>query len=94
MKLTVEISNAFYRRLADGAAAQGKTVNDYLVKIVREKFVAAASKPRKERGWRAVYGAADPKEVADLQRIIDSEFSSINDEGEPPGSMSRLFFNA
>ncbi len=32
-------------------------------------------------GWRALYGAADPSEVAELQRIIDEEFSVIDSEG-------------
>jgi hypothetical protein len=32
-------------------------------------------------GWRAVYGAADPTEVAELQQIIDEEFSAIDAEG-------------
>lgn len=32
-------------------------------------------------GWRAVYGAADPNEVAELQHIIDQEFSAIDSEG-------------
>lgn len=29
-------------------------------------------------GWRAVYGAADPNEVAELQQILYQEFSSID----------------
>ena len=32
-------------------------------------------------GWRTVYGAADPSEVAELQQIIDQEFSAIDSEG-------------
>ena len=32
-------------------------------------------------GWRTVYGAADPSEVAELQQIIDREFSAIDSEG-------------
>ena len=32
-------------------------------------------------GWRAVYGAADPSEVAQLQQIIDQEFTAIDSEG-------------
>jgi hypothetical protein len=34
-----------------------------------------------QSGWRAVYGAADPSEVAELQRIVDEEFSAIDSEG-------------
>jgi hypothetical protein len=32
-------------------------------------------------GWRALYGAGDPTEVAELQRIVDAEFSTADSEG-------------
>lgn len=32
-------------------------------------------------GWRTLYGAADPSEVAELQQIIDQEFSAADSEG-------------
>ena len=34
---------------------------------------SAADGGRQKSGWRSVYGAADPKDVAELQRIIDVE---------------------
>jgi len=47
--------------------------------------LAAAHSPQKSDangkqpngGWRTVYGTADPSEVAELQQIIDQEFSAI-----------------
>ena len=42
---------------------------------------SAANGAQPDAGWRAVYGAADPTEVAQLQRIIDEEFSAIDSEG-------------
>jgi hypothetical protein len=44
-----------------------------------EKSDANGKQPN--TGWRAVYGAADPSEVAELQQIIDQEFSAIDSEG-------------
>lgn len=44
-----------------------------------EKSDANGKQPN--AGWRAVYGAADPNEVAELQQIIDQEFSAIDSEG-------------
>lgn len=81
MKTTVEIPDALYRRLKARAAIQGKSVKDYLVEAVREKLAAAPADPKQKTGWRAVYGAARPDEVAELQRIIDQEFSGIDPEG-------------
>lgn len=42
---------------------------------------SAADGEQHKAGWRAVYGAADPKEIAELQQIIDREFSEIDPEG-------------
>jgi hypothetical protein len=81
MKTTVEIPDALYRRLKASAAVHGKTVKDLLVEAVRDKLAGTAKKPKQKTGWRALYGAADPKEVAELQRIIDQEFSGIDPEG-------------
>lgn len=44
-----------------------------------EKSGANGKQPN--TGWRAVYGAADPSEVTQLQQIIDQEFSAIDSEG-------------
>lgn len=81
MKTTVEIPDALYRRLKARAAIQGKSVKDYLVEAVRDKLAASAAGPQHKTGWRAVYGAAKLDEVAELQRIIDQEFSGIDPEG-------------
>jgi hypothetical protein len=40
-----------------------------------------ANGKKSSAGWRAVFGAADPSEVAELQQIIDQEFSAIDSEG-------------
>jgi len=81
MKTTFEIPDALYRRLKARAAIQGKSVKDYLVEAIRDKLAAGAAGPQQKIGWRAVYGAAKPDEVAELQRIIDQEFSGIDPEG-------------
>jgi hypothetical protein len=75
MKTTVEIPEMVYRRIKASAALQGKTIEDFLVEAVRDKLAAAAAEPKRKTGWRSVYGAVDLKEVAELQRIIDEEFS-------------------
>jgi len=86
MKTTVEIPDTLYRQIKARAALKGQSIKDFLVEAVRAKI--ASDKPasrknqsKKKVGWEAVYGAADPKEVAELQRIIDEEFSRIDPEG-------------
>lgn len=38
-------------------------------------------------GWRAVYGAADPSEVAELQQIIEAQVAGHNSHGSDQLSM-------
>lgn len=81
MKTTVELPDPLYRRLKATAAIQGKTVKDYLVEAVRDKLAATTPKSKRKTGWRAVYGAADAAEVAELQRILNQEPSAVDPEG-------------
>lgn len=81
MKTTLEIPDVLYRQVKARAALKGQTVKDFMVEAVRAKLADNGAKPNKKTGWRAVYGAADPKEIAELQRIIDEEFSRIDPEG-------------
>ncbi|MCI0331689.1 MAG: hypothetical protein L0228_00510 [Planctomycetes bacterium] len=78
MKTTVEIPDALYRQIKARAALQGQTIKDFLVEAVRSKIASDKAKPKKKTGWEAAFGAADPKDVAEVQRIIDDEFSKID----------------
>jgi hypothetical protein len=84
MKTTVEIPDSLYRQVKARAALQGQTIKDFLVEAVRDKLRSRngkKTKSKQETGWRAVAGAADPREIAEFQRIIDEEFSRIDPEG-------------
>ncbi len=81
MKTTVEIPDTLYRQLKARAALKGQSMKDFLVEAVRAKLANDRSKPKGKSGWRALFGAADPQEIAEFQRIIDEEFSRIDPEG-------------
>lgn len=81
MKTTVEVPDSLYRRIKVLAALRGQTVKAFFVDALREKLAISASEPVEESGWRAVFGKADDKDMAQLQRIIDKEFSQIDPEG-------------
>jgi hypothetical protein len=78
MKTTVEIPDTLYRQIKARAALKGQTIKDFLVEAVRAKLASDKSKPKGKTGWEAAFGAADPKEVAEVQRIIDEELSKID----------------
>ena len=85
MKTTVEIPDTLYRQIKALAALKGQSIKDFLIEAVRAKLATDKTKPNSKRkqktGWEAVFGCADPKEIAELQRIVDEEFSRIDPEG-------------
>jgi hypothetical protein len=80
MRTTVEIPDNLYRQIKARAALDGQTIKAFFLEAVRDKLTAAPAKPDEEIGWRAAFGAGDPEAVAEVQRIIDEEFSTIDPE--------------
>jgi hypothetical protein len=82
MKTTVEIPDSLYRQLKARAALKGQSIKDFLVEAVRSKLASDLKKPKSKAklktGWEAAWGTADPQAIAELQRIIDEEFSKID----------------
>jgi hypothetical protein len=88
MKTTVEVPDKLYRQIKALAALKGQTIKSFFLDAIRDKLIAENGAKRgttrtkkEEAGWRAAFGAADPKAVAEVQRIIDEEFSRIDPEG-------------
>jgi hypothetical protein len=78
MKTTLEIPDTLYRQLKARAALKGQTVKDFMVEAVRARLKNERSQPSEKFGWEAAFGIADPEDVAEVQRIIDEEFSKID----------------
>jgi hypothetical protein len=79
MKTTVELPDHLYRRVKARAALQGQTVKAFLLDALRDKL-ARSPKSSGKTGWRAAFGAMPPEEAAEIQRIIDDEFSQVDPE--------------
>jgi hypothetical protein len=85
MKTTVELPDPLYRQLKARAALEGQTVKAFLLDAIRAKLSADRTAKRgmkkvEQVGWRAAFGAADPDDVAEVQRLIDEEFERIDPE--------------
>jgi len=80
MKTTVEVPDSLYRQIKARAALKGQTIKAFFIDAIRDKLISEKSEPDNQTGWRAVFGAADPKDMAELQRVIDEEFSKIDPE--------------
>jgi hypothetical protein len=78
MKTTLDLPDRLYRQIKARAALKGQTIKSFFLDAVRDKL-AKEQRSRKD-GWRAVFGKANPDDVASLQRIIDEEFSQVSAE--------------
>ena len=75
VKTTLELPDQLYRQIKAMAATSGRTVKEVVTDSLRMQLAAESN----NRGWRAVFGKAKKKEVLDVQAVVDSEFSSINE---------------
>jgi hypothetical protein len=75
MATTIELPDSVYEQVKAQAAELGTTVDAFLMEAISDKL-AETEHP----GWRSVFGKGDKEAVAEVQRIIDEEFSKINPE--------------
>ena len=80
MKTTLDVPDRLYRQIKARAALRGQTIKSFFLDAIRDKLAADAKATGKQSGWRAAFGAARPEDVAEVQRIIDEEFSRIDPE--------------
>jgi hypothetical protein len=81
MRTTVEIPDNLYRQIKARAALDGQTIKAFFLEAVRDKLVTGkdqASESGEESGFWSVFGKGDKEEIAEVQRIIDEEFSKID----------------
>jgi len=74
MTTTIQLPDSIYDQVKAHAALQGTTVDAFLAEAIRDKL--AEEQDKDSHGWRSVFGKADKEAVAEVQRIIDEEFSA------------------
>jgi len=80
MKTTVEVPDKLYRQIKAHAALKGQTIKTFFVDALRDKLTCDQASTHQEAGWKAVFGKANKREVAEVQRIVDREFSRVEPE--------------
>lgn len=78
MTTTIELPDSLYDQIKAQAAELGTTVDAFLMEAISDKL--AEEQDRSKPGLMAVFGKGDKEAVAEVQRIIDEEFSRINPE--------------
>ncbi len=79
MKTTLEIPDKIFRELKARSALAGQPMRTFVIEAI-EEHLHGAGKPAAglEKGWRAVFGKASAAAAADVQSVVDREFSSVN----------------
>lgn len=72
MTTTIELPDSVFSQIQAHAAQQGMTVDAFLLDVINEKLA-----DEEQPGWRSVFGKGDKEAVAEVQHIIDEEFSKI-----------------
>ena len=79
MKTTIEIADSLYRQVKARASLKGQTVKAFFVEALQEKLRKEAETSDRPPGWMKAFGKAPESSVAEVQAIIDDEFSRIGD---------------
>ncbi len=78
MKTTIEIPDELFKKAKATAALQGESLRELICDAI-ETHLTSASPPRSDRsGWRSVFGLADPKTVAKVDRFIDADLERVD----------------
>lgn len=78
MKTTIDIPDELFKRAKATAALQGESLRELICGAL-ETRLAAVAPPRTDRpGWRSVFGLADPKAVARIDAVIESDLEQID----------------
>lgn len=80
MKTTLDVPDGLYRQIKARAALKGQTIRAFFLDAIQEKLKSEREGGKKTAGWRSVFGKATKDDVAQLQQILDDEFSEIDDE--------------
>jgi len=79
MKTTIEVPDNLYRQIKSSAVLKGQTVKAFFLEALQEKLGTTSQKSEEQEvGWRAVFGKGDKEAIAEVQKIIDEEFSQID----------------
>jgi hypothetical protein len=80
MKTTLDVPDGLYRQIKARAALKGQTIKSFFLDAIRTKLVSEQNDKSAQRGWRALFGKANPDDVAEVQQLIDDEFNRVRVE--------------
>lgn len=80
MKTTLQLPDQLLRDAKASAAVSHGSLKEFICGAIRDKLRNEKKARAQERGWRAVFGRATSRETAKIDRVVEAEFSRIDEE--------------
>jgi hypothetical protein len=78
VKTTIDIPDELFKKAKATAAIQGESLKELICGAL-EARLASMPRPQTDRsGWRSVFGLADPKAVAKVDQVIDTDLERVD----------------
>jgi len=79
VKTTVEIPDQLLRQTKAAAALRGQSMKEFITAALQERCRLRTTATQ-ESGWRVVFGRGKRAQVARVAKVVDKEFSRVDDE--------------
>ena len=80
MKTTIEISDTIFRQVKARTSLKGQTMKSFFLEAIMDKLNKERNADTEKAGWQKVFGKGSQSSIAEVQDIIDDEFSKIDQE--------------
>jgi hypothetical protein len=78
VKTTLEIPDELFRATKARAASRGETLKTFVCDTLQARLEKEGGAPRREPGWRAVFGRARADEVREVDAVLDDELERVD----------------
>lgn len=78
MKTTVELPEELLREAKESAARQGTSLREVMTAALRNHLHGGEKFLRGQEPWRKWFGTVDPRDLEEVDRVIEEEFERID----------------
>jgi hypothetical protein len=78
VRATIDLPDELLREAKAFAAREGLSLAEVLTTALRNHLRGGEKFPRGQEPWRRSFGTVDPKDLEEVDRIIEEEFGRID----------------
>ena len=84
MKTTIELPDPLFRKMKATAAAQGRTMREFVTEALEEKMAQSYGEGTSDKPWMRHFGVLSEHsaEMGQIKQIIEDEFEQIEPEDQ------------